>query len=55
MSGLGATLLSILVIAAFLLVLGGIALIRRGEDRRKGVLMLVAAAVLAGNVLVLGL
>ena len=55
MSGLGATLLSILVIATFLLVLGGIALIRRGDDRRKGVLMLVAAAVLAGNVLILGL
>lgn len=53
MSGLGATLMSILMIAAFLLVLGGVALIRRGRERRKGVLMLVAAAVLAGNVLIL--
>lgn len=54
MSGAGATLLSILAIAAFLLAIGGIALIRRGEERRKGVLMIVAAAVLVGNLLILG-
>ena len=53
MSGPGATLLSILMIAAFVLVLGGVAIIRRGLDRRKGVLMLVAAAVLAANVAIL--
>lgn len=39
------------MIAAFLLVAGGIALARRGE-RQKGVLMIVAAAVLAANVLI---
>ena len=55
MSGLGAALLSVLMIAAFLLSLGGIALIRKGGDRRKGVLMLVAAAVLVGNVLIVSL
>ena len=55
MNGLGPALLSILMIAAFLLALGGIVLIRRGRDRRKGVLMLVAAAVLVGNVFIVSL
>ncbi len=54
MSGPGATLLSILTIASFLLAFGGFATIRRG-DRGRGVLMLVAAAVFAGNVLILAL
>ena len=40
------------MIAAFLLVLGGIRLLRRTDSRGKGVLMLVAAAVLVGNVLI---
>lgn len=39
------------MIAAFLLAAGAIALVRRGE-RRKAVLMMVAAAVLVGNVLI---
>ncbi|HEX9931453.1 MAG TPA: hypothetical protein VGB08_01265 [Allosphingosinicella sp.] len=55
MSGPGATFLSILMLAAFALVVGGIAMIRRGRERSKGVLMLVAAAVLAGNVAILAL
>ena len=38
------------MIAAFLLVLGAIKLMRTAESRGKGILMLVAAAVLAGNV-----
>lgn len=41
--------LSITMLALVLLVLGGIALLRRGE-RRKGVLMLVLAGVVAMNV-----
>ncbi len=41
------------MIAAFALVVGGIRLIRRKEDRGRGVLMLVAAAVLVGNVVIL--
>ena len=41
--------MAIAMIAAFLLILGGIKLMRR-ESRGKGILMLVAAAVLAGNV-----
>ncbi|MES2754932.1 MAG: hypothetical protein V4659_09735 [Pseudomonadota bacterium] len=43
---------SIAMLAAFACVAGGIALIRRGTDRRKGVLMLVMAAVLVGNVMI---
>lgn len=41
------------MIAAFALVVGGIRLIRRKEDRGRGVLMLIAAAVLVGNVVIL--
>jgi hypothetical protein len=49
--GLPSFLLSIAVIAVFLLLGGGVALLRKG-DRQKGVLMLVAALVLFGNVLI---
>jgi hypothetical protein len=52
MTGAGATLLSILMIAAFVLAGGGLYLVVQGRDRRKGLLMLVAAAVMVGNVLV---
>ena len=51
-SGLGATMLSILMIAAFALAAGGIHLLVKRKDRKKGVLMLLAAAVALGNVLV---
>ena len=51
MSGFASAALSITMIAAFMLVVGGIALIRRGE-RQRAVLMVVAAAVLAANVLI---
>ena len=44
--------LAVGMIAAFLLVAGGIHMIRRGEHRQQGWLMLVAAMVLVGNVLV---
>jgi hypothetical protein len=54
-SGLSSLLLSILMIAAFALAAGGIVTIRRGFDRRKGALMLVAAAVMLGNVAILTL
>lgn len=40
------------MLAVLALVLGGIYLIRNGRDRRKGVLMLIAAAVVFGNVLI---
>ncbi|KQN26898.1 hypothetical protein ASE86_07075 [Sphingomonas sp. Leaf33] len=44
---------TITMLAVFALVFGGIRLVRAGDDSRtKGVLMLVCAAVLVGNVLI---
>ena len=40
------------MIAAFLLTAGGVKLARRPEDRKRGLLMIAAAAVLVANVLV---
>ncbi len=45
-------MLSISVLVVVALGWGGFALLRRGEDRRRAILMLVAAAVLLGNVLI---
>ena len=45
--------LALAMIAAFLLILFGVKLIRRGQDRKRGALMIVAAAVLVGNVVIL--
>lgn len=44
------TVLSIMVLACLGLALGALALWRRGGQRKQAVLMLVLAAVLAGNV-----
>ena len=52
MTGLGATMLAIAMIAAFLLILGGIKFALRQESRSRGLLMVVAAAVLVMNVLI---
>ena len=52
MTGLGPFTLSILMIAAFLLTGGGLYLILGRRDGRKGLLMLLAAAVMVGNVLI---
>ncbi|HNJ48083.1 MAG TPA: hypothetical protein PK479_06610 [Novosphingobium sp.] len=46
------TVLSILVLAAIALVWGAFALWRRGGSRKQVVLMLIAAAVLAANVVI---
>ncbi len=43
---------AIAMLATFACLIGGIAVIRSGRDRRKGVLMLVMAAVLLANVLI---
>ena len=51
LSPAASTLLSLLVIAALALIWGGITILRRG-DRLKGVLMLICALVLIGNVLI---
>ena len=50
---LGALSLSVAMIAAFVLLLFGLKLARREGDRRRGVLMIVAAIVLTANVLIL--
>jgi high-affinity Fe2+/Pb2+ permease len=44
--------MAVAMLAAFALIFGGVKLVRRPEDRKRGVLMIVAAAVLVGNVLV---
>ncbi len=51
-SALGTTLLSIAMLGAFLLGGGGIWLLARRGETKKGVLMLVAGLVLLGNVLI---
>jgi hypothetical protein len=51
-SGLGATLLSVAVIAALALAIGALNLLRKRRDRKRAILMLVAAAVLVGNVMI---
>ena len=52
MTGPSALVLSILMIAAALLAVGGVHLIVRRGERGKGALMLLAAVVALGNVLV---
>ncbi len=44
--------LSICTLAVIALTLGAVRTIRRGQDLRQGWLMLIAAAVLLGNVLI---
>ncbi|MDT9597536.1 hypothetical protein [Sphingosinicella rhizophila] len=51
-SGFVATLLSVAVIAAFLLGAGGMWMIVKGKDRKRGLLMLGAAAVTIANVFI---
>jgi hypothetical protein len=52
MTGIGATLLSIGVLAAFALLGGGAWLLLKRRDVKKGLLMLCASAVVFGNVLI---
>jgi hypothetical protein len=49
---LGPVLLSIVMIAAFALAWGGLWLLLKRRERKRGTLMLVAALVLLGNVLI---
>lgn len=44
--------LSLAMLAVFALAAGGVWLIAKARDRKKGALMLAAAAVLFGNVLI---
>lgn len=48
-------LAGILMLAVFALVAGGIYLLRKGSDRKRGALMLVAAVVMFANVLIMTL
>jgi len=52
MTGPGALTLSILMIAAFALTAGGAWLVLKRREPRKGALMIVAALVMLGNVLI---
>jgi hypothetical protein len=52
MTGPSPLILSVLVIAAFLLAAGGVHLVVRRRERGKGALMLLAAAVALGDVLI---
>ena len=51
MSTIASAALALAMIACFLLVAGGVKLALAPETRSKGALMLVAAAVILGNVL----
>jgi hypothetical protein len=52
MSGLVATMMSIAVLAAFALAIGGLWLMIKQRNRKQGVLMLLAALVTFINVLI---
>lgn len=45
-------LISILMIAGFALFAGGIYILLKGTNKRQGILMLIAAAVMFGNVII---
>ncbi len=48
----GEAALALAMIAAFLLVIAGVRLVRRPADRQRGLLMIGAAIVLVANVLI---
>jgi len=52
---LPAVMLSLMVLGTFALAGGGLWLLAKRRHRKQGVLMLVAAAVLAGNIAILTL
>ncbi|MDB5667618.1 MAG: hypothetical protein JWL74_568 [Alphaproteobacteria bacterium] len=55
MTGPSALIMSLLMLVGFALAAGGAYLIGRRKDRRRGLLMLVAALVMWGNVAILTL
>jgi hypothetical protein len=52
MTGAGSTLMALAMIAAFLLIAGGGKMAIAPEHRKRGMLMILAGAVVIGNVLV---
>ena len=55
MTGFASAAMTLAMIAAFVLAIGGVRLAMRKDDRKRGLLMIVAALVLVGNVLILTL
>ena len=55
MTGFASAAMALAMIAAFALAIGGLRLAMREGDRKRGILMIVAAAVLVGNVVILTL
>jgi len=55
MTGASALIMSLLMLVGFALAAGGVYLIANRRDRRRGLLMLVAALVMWGNVAILSL
>ena len=55
MDGAPALLLSLLMLAGFALAAGGIHTLVKARDRTKGILMLIAAVVMWGNVAIITL
>ena len=55
MSTAGPAILSLLMITVFVMAGGAVHLIVTGKDRKRGVLMLIVAAVMLANVLILAL
>ena len=53
MNAFASAAMALAMIAAFVLTIGGARLAMRTEDRKRGILMVVAAIVLVGNVLIL--
>ena len=53
MTGFASAAMALAMIAAFLLAIAGVRLAMRQDDRKRGILMIVAALVLVGNVLIL--
>lgn len=50
--GVAAAALGITMLGAFACLIGGIMLVAKGRDTRRGMLLLVMAGVLVGNVLI---
>jgi hypothetical protein len=55
MDGISGLILSVLMIAGFALAAGGVTMLAKRRDRTKGILMIVCALVLWGNVAIMTL
>lgn len=53
MGMIGEGALALAMIAAFVLIIFGLRLAKSGQDRKRGLLMVAAAVVLVGNVVIL--